>query len=561
MNATILNACGKFLAEARGKIRSRSGITSGIWNAISAAVNSLDPTRYPHDLPSHPLRLQEKYKKYIDQGYHQLIHKGNKNSNATKRTPLLDNLIISLYCDKKLPFGLWVLDDYLQFISGNKMIVDQDTAVIYDRADFYDQARGKYINISESTVWNILNEPIYKPKIDRLRNNRIDHITQKTPHNHRHSPNCSMAKISMDDRTFSRKTAEGLWLNAYVAYEVASQCVLSTVYSTDSMATKHVRECFREMYRTIHDNGLMWPAEVEVENHLMRGIEDDLNAMFTFVTFCPPGMGRSKRAEHFHRGKKYGDEKRNHQGIGRWYGKGAYKIKSNKKDEDQKQPRIPVETLIADDKESILRHHNALHPDQKKYPGMTRWQVLIETMHPSLNEPQESKLFQYLGELTDTSISHNDYCAVQYSKYAIDDLEKTLSQLKPNNYSVKAYYVTQLDGSIDEVYLYQDGRFITRAVKIVKYNESKLERTPLDEQIRANQDKRQAHFRKFEKDGLASIARNLVVETSEPQLYENIVVETVQLPDTDAQGNNAEVEQWMNEYKHPLVRERSITDI
>ena len=243
MNATILNACGKFLAEARGKIRSRSGITSGIWNAISAAVNSLDPTRYPHDLPSHPLRLQEKYKKYIDQGYHQLIHKGNKNSNATKRTPLLDNLIISLYCDKKLPFGLWVLDDYLQFISGNKMIVDQDTAVIYDRADFYDQARGKYINISESTVWNILNEPIYKPKIDRLRNNRIDHITQKTPHNHRHSPNCSMAKISMDDRTFSRKTAEGLWLNAYVAYEVASQCVLSTVYSTDSMATKHVREC------------------------------------------------------------------------------------------------------------------------------------------------------------------------------------------------------------------------------------------------------------------------------------------------------------------------------
>ena len=71
MNATILNACGKFLAEARGKIRSRSGITSGIWNAISAAVNSLDPTRYPHDLPSHPLRLQEKYKKYIDQGYHQ----------------------------------------------------------------------------------------------------------------------------------------------------------------------------------------------------------------------------------------------------------------------------------------------------------------------------------------------------------------------------------------------------------------------------------------------------------------------------------------------------------
>ncbi|MEI3469561.1 MAG: hypothetical protein V8Q76_13165 [Bacteroides intestinalis] len=34
--------------------------------------------------------------------------------------------------------------------------------------------------------------------------------------------------------------------------------------------------------------------------------------------------------------------------------------------------------LIADDMRYVLEFNNSLHPNQKKYPGMTRWQVLYE---------------------------------------------------------------------------------------------------------------------------------------------------------------------------------------
>ena len=41
--------------------------------------------------------------------------------------------------------------------------------------------------------------------------------------------------------------------------------------------------------------------------------------------------------------------------------------------------------LIAEDQEIIRLFNESLHPNQKKYPGMSRWQVLCETMNPNLS--------------------------------------------------------------------------------------------------------------------------------------------------------------------------------
>jgi len=559
-NATILNAIGRYLSEKQGKNKRLGGKTSGIWDAVSDAVNSLDATKYRHSLPSNPLRLKEKYKNYIEHGYSHLIHKGNKNANARKTTDAVERLIISLYCRETLDFGSWVYDNYLQFLSGSLMIVDKETGVMYDRDDFFDPEKGTYIVISRSTVWNIINNPANAIIIDRLRNNRIDHITKNTPYNHRNLPQYSLSKISMDDRTFSRKTTEGTWLNAYAAFDVLSDVALGVVYSTDKPGITMVWNCFREMFRTLDTHKLMWPGEVEVENHLMKDISDDLEAMFNYVTFCAPGLSRSKRAEHKIRALKYGVEKKQHTGIGRYNLKGPYKIKSENKDEDYKQPRIDSEILIADAKNDVHIFNHSPHPDQKLFPGKTRWQVLVENMNPDLGRPQKHKLFRYLGLRTETSIRNNDFASVQYEKYAIDN-QGAIARLKPHNYSVEAYYVPDPDGNIGEVYLYQGDTFITKATKIERYNEAKMERTPEDERIRVDQAKRQAHFFKMEKDGIAEkITRK--IELLEPVNFNEVPIDiVVPEPVTTEQTDDEFTADLLSSYSSNWAREKALKDI
>jgi hypothetical protein len=492
-NATVLNAVAKFSVEISAQRKALGNKLEGVWEVVSNSVNSLDREQYPHTLPSNPIRLKEKLKKYQKEGYVALIHKGIGNNNARLITDKVEKLIMSIYCMENLPFGAWVHEDYLKFIAGNLQIVDAKTGEFFNRDDYYDHKKGNYISISRSTVSNILRNPANAVIIDRLRNNRIDHITKSAPFNHRHKPEYSLSKISADDRTFSRKTIDGKWFNAYAIFDVMSGVILSTVYSADKPNVEMVWDSLRAMYQFVEANNLMWPGEIEVENHLMKDIETELRDMFSYVTFCTPGLSRSKRAEHLIRGKKYGDEKRHQVGIGRWNQKGPYKIKSEGKDEDYKQPRLPIEQLIAEDRESIARYNNALHPDQDKYPGKTRMQVLIENINPDLGRPQKHKLMKYLGHKTETSIRNNDFAQVQYAFYALDN-QQAIAKLKPGNYNVQAYYVPSADGNIENVYFYQGDTFISRATKIERYNEAKIERTEADERIRTNQAKRQAHF-------------------------------------------------------------------
>lgn len=554
-NAMVLNAIGKLAAERTGKLKRMGMRTTGLWDQISEAVNTLDRVRYPHTLPSNPIRLKDKYQSYREHGPSHLIHRGNKNSNARKVTEKIERLIISLYCMSTLPFGNWVHDSYRQFTGGTLTVIDRETGVMFDREDYMDPDTRDYVSISKSTVWNILKNPSNAILIDRLRNNRIDHVTHTTPFNHRRSPQFSLSKISLDDRTLSRKTSDGKPLNAYLAFDVMSDAVIGCVYSTDAPGTGMVWECFRDMYRTIQEHGLMWPCEAEVENHLMRDIETEIRAMFTYVTFCNPGISRAKRAEHKIRAKKYGDEKVHQEGIGRWYGKGPYKVKTENKDEDYKQPRIPVDRLIAEDRESTHRFNHSLHPNQKMFPGKTRWQVLVENQNPDLSRPQRHKLFRFMGLKTETTLRNNDHCQVRYEKYAIDSLD-AISRLKPNNYTVQAYYMPAADGTIDEVFLYQGDTFITKATKIERYNEAKAERTERDEEIRTHQAKRQAHFFKTERDGIREKVTKL--EVIRPMEISTDQVEII--PEPEPVEPIGDVEEILARYRTEYT-ERAISDI
>ncbi len=493
--ACLLNAIKAYITETRTR-RKAIGMRKGeIYTMAANLLAQIDTNKYPHDLPTNPRRLKDRLKKYIDNGYESLIHGNWCNSNSRKVNELVEKLLISIYCMDNLPFGEWVYDYYLQFLSGALQVVDAETGELFNRNEFIDK-NGDYIVLSASTIWNVLNKPDNQALVDRLRNNRIDHITLKTPHNHRKSPQYSLSKISMDDRTLPRKTTDGKWVNLYYAFDVASGCVLGVSISTDKPNHAMVRECMADMYRFIVRHNLKWPAELECENHLMRDIEDSLHRLFPFITFTTPGISRNKRAEHMIRGKKYGDEKKYQEGIGRWNAKGkAFKIKSPNKDEDYKQPRLPLEQIIADEYESIKRYNHEPHPLHK---GKTRWQVLMENVHPQLIEPNPAIILHEIGNKTDTSLRNNDYLRVQYENYAIENYG-ILSKLQPNNYSIEAYYLPDDKGEITEVFMYQGDNYLGRATRIERYQEAKIERTKRDEQIRMEQSKRQAIYHSMEK--------------------------------------------------------------
>jgi hypothetical protein len=199
---------------------------------------------------------------------------------------------------------------------------------------------------------------------------------------------------------------------------------------------------------------------------------------------------------------------------------------------------------VAEDRETSRTYNNDPHPNQKMYPGKTRWQVLLENMNPDLGRPQRHKLFRYLGLKTETSIRNNDFAMVRYARYDIDNLD-ALKRLNPNNYSVNAYYLPEPDGAIQEVFFYQDDMFITRGTRSENYQEAKIERTPEDERIRTDQSKRKAHYFKTEREGIQEkITRKLEIIPSTNYNFDELEPEIVSFPEPEIENIDELIENY-----------------
>ena len=126
--------------------------------------------------------------------------------------------------------------------------------------------------------------------------------------------------------------------------------------------------------------------------------------------------------------KKYGVEKRSQVGIGRWYAR----LEANRPKEEKvydefnntyKEATYTYEQLVADDIRAIHEYNNALHPNQKLYPGLTRWEVLCRYQNPDLAPVDKALLYRFIGEEVRTSIRRSKYCRVHYEDYALPSPE------------------------------------------------------------------------------------------------------------------------------------------
>ena len=543
-NASVLNAIHEvycLMKQSRAKLGHS---IRGFWSNAIIAVNEVRLSK-GHTLPSKEVPLKRVYAKYIATGYSSLISGKYCNDNSRKVTSKLENLIMSLYSMPNKPFATQTHALYLLFVTGKLEVLDQKTGELFNLKDFYED--DKPIVVGETTVWNYLNHPANRPIVDKVRMGPHRYNNVHRPHHHRHAPTFSFSKISMDDRDLPRKCDNGKWVKAYYAYDVTSGCVIGRSYSLFKNEELFL-DCMRDMFRLIERENFGMPMEVEVENHLVNKFFDDLGNMFPFVRICAPGNSQEKRAEHFNRAKKYGVEMKTQNGIGRWWSKHeAYTVDRDRKgDEFVEKNQLPYERLVADDLKACKDYNNQLHPKQKKHPGKTRWQVLVENMNPQAPQVSKAVVYKAIGNKTETSIRRNHYATVMGAKYEIPNFS-IMDKLTPGNYSVDAFYLPDEDGMIGEVFMYQANVFICKATKIDTYNESKAEATSIDYENYRKQSITVSKFDAATKNGKQELASAVLIQSEVLKEALEAPVEIVEpIKDVDAPITVSEIDELIN---------------
>lgn len=533
-NASVLNACIRLYNNAKAVHKTMGEKYN--WEEMAQAVDCYRDL-FGHTLPTSTLRFRKKVATYKRDSYSCLISGKFGNQSARKVDYKTERLILGIAVLPNKPFNTNVAELYNSFVCGELDVYDPETGELFNPDDFTEKD-GEPRVLSEATINNYLNKPKNRVLVEHALSSWTTFMHEQMPHVHRHAPEFSFSKISFDDRDLPRKLKDTkIRPKAYYAYDVASQAVVGFAYNRNKNVDLVV-DMFRSMFRLIERKGWNCPAQVEVENHLMSQWKDNFlkaGVMFPFVRFCAPQNSQEKYAEPLNGAKKKAVEHRNHLGIGRFYAKDRhYRVESKKvfdelNDTYEDKQYYSWEQLIAEDMNDVMEFNNSKHPNQKKYPGMTRWQVLEANMNPTLQPINKAVMARYIGEHVETSIRRNSYCRVNYTDWWLSSTE-VLEKLAPNNYKVDAYYLPDDDGNFTEVYIYQNGQLIDQLQNVGTFNTADAEQTDEDKAIFVEQQKKISHFNKYVRDNEIS-----AVGVSKPQPERLKVVEVVELPSMETE--------------------------
>nr|DAT85539.1 MAG TPA: hypothetical protein [Caudoviricetes sp.] len=532
-NASVLNTCIKLYERAATAQKLFGGKYD--WSMMAATIEILRK-HFGHTLPASTLRFRKKVNDYKANGYACLISGKFGNQCARKVDHKTERLILGIAVLPNKPWNTNVLELYNSFVTGELDVYDPETGEMFNPDDFTDK-NGEPMALSEATITNYLNKPKNKILIDKALLSYTAFSHEVAPHMHRHHGEFSLSKVSFDDRDLPRKLKDTrIRPKAYYAYDVTSGCCIGCAYNR-AKNVDLVVDMFRNMFRLLDRQGWGCPAEVEVENHLMSQWRDSFlraGVMFPFVRFCAPMNSQEKHAEQFNGAKKRSIEHRNHVGVGRFFAKSRqYRTESNKVFDEFNNTYVEKEyytwdELIADDMRDIYEYNHALHPNQKKYKGMTRWDVLVANINPTLQPLDKATIARYVGERVGTTIRRNSYCRVAGEDWWLSKTE-AIELLAPNDYRVEAYYLTDEDGKITDMFIYQGDMYIDRLENIGTYNTARAEQTEEDERIFTEQRKKISHFNKYVEDN--AIGRVGVIERDpRPRTIE---VEEVIVPESE----------------------------
>ena len=526
------------------------------WDMMAEAIDVLKQ-EYGHTLPTSTLRFRKKVAEFKKKGYACLISGKFGNQSARKVDHRTERLILGLAVLPNKPFNSNVHDMYLSFVCGELEVYDPETGELFCPDDFT-LKNGEPKTLSEGTINNVLNAPKNKLMVEHALSTYTTFMHEQMPHMHRHSGRFSLSQITMDDVDLTRKLKDTKQrVHAYYAYDVVSQCVLGASYGRKKDESLVV-DCFRNMFRTIARHGWGIPAGIEVENHLMSQYRDGFlraGEVFPFVHFCAPQNSQEKYAEPLNGAKKRSIIHKNHTGIGRFYGKGKWrqeykKVSDEWNDTYEDREYFTWEELVADDRADSAEWNNTLHPDQKRYLGMTRWQVLVANVNPTLLPYDARMLARHIGAAVETSVRRNSTVRVAHEDWWLSSTT-ALERLAPNNYKVTAYYLPDEEGQPTDVYLYQGDRYIDKVERVETFNRVMAEQTDEDVVKFIEQQKKVAGFRKYVTDnaiqrvGVMKTKVELTIEDGEdlevptPQAEEELPLPPIMATDWSRAGVDA----------------------
>lgn len=553
VNASVIEAVMRAMEDATFMRKAmKAGPVN--WGELAGAI-SYYQAEFGHTLPVSSNRFKKRVNDFKANGYESLISRKFMNQNRRKVTYDIERLLLSIDAQPEQPFNTTVWEQYNLFVQGELELYDPETGEVLNPADFTDKD-GNPLVLSPATVANYLNNPKNKALRGKLHMSQWDFNNAYRPYHLRSIGEYSLSKVSLDDRDLPRPMKDGNRVKAYYAYDVVSGAVVGYAYNRYK-TTELFLDCMRNMFQTLDWNGMYIPAELEVEHHLVSDFADGLmqaGTVFPLIRWCNPGNSREKRAEHKNREKKYGVEKRTQVGIGRWYAKLEANRPKEEKVYDEKNNTYKVKTysyeeLVADDIRAIQTFNAQPHPNQKRYPGMSRWDVLCAHQNPNLAPWDKAVLYRFIGQHTETTIRQNTYCTVMYNQYGLPSPE-IIEKLEPRNYKVDAYYLPDADGTINEVYIYQNGRYIATCKPVARYNENTAEQTEYDKAAYTEQSKYVAQFDKMMKDG--KIKRVGILAKEEAKLITEVQAEAVPLP-TQAEEEDYSAYMDISAFEHDAV--------
>ncbi len=471
-DAAILNAL-KLLMQDKKQLKALTGGSVGkFWDSALVIIKDVS-LQFPNTLPASVRRLKPRYNDYATDGYGALISDRVGNDNTRKVDANIHRLLHSIAYSHNKPYAKEVHDYYQRYMAGEIDVVCLETGELLDRSLFYDSENATKLSVS--AVYQYLNLPFGTILTAKKRTSSLEYSTKIKPHVHRSAPQYSFSKVTMDDISIPFKMADGNRVWAYQIFDVTSGAVVGCSFGKEKN-----RQLFTDaiinMFHLVANKGWGMPAEIEVEQHIANTFADDLLAegnVFPFVRFCRGGNPQEKRAEGFIGGKKKSLQ-RKREGFQR---RPFASLEANRMNEDADKIVYSYDVIVANEQMDIIKWNTTMHPDQVKYKGLTRWQVLCSQQNPGLNLPEKPMLAQYIGYKTTTTIQRSQYVQVQYNKYILPTPE-LMKQV--NSLQVTAYYIPQEDGSIPEVYLYQSDTYLCTAGLIAKFNESQAERTDAD---------------------------------------------------------------------------------
>lgn len=474
-NASVLKAVALLKSAREYEIISKGFKPTGIFNSLSADVNSFNYVLkkqfgIKHSLPAHPLRFKEVFYKFNNKHYDRLISKHHKNTNSKKVTNPVVILLNNLFAGTKVkPSPTEIARQYESFLSGYLDVFSKETGEQFFPAG--------YPKLSKGTITSYLNQWSNRIGTHAKRSGNRQILMQK--YNVYHSldkPKFAGEIISVDDRQPPFKYAKNKRAWFYMGIDLGSEAW--TVWVHGKTKEGIIVDFYRQLVRNYHEWGFQLPAELEAESSLNSSFKNTFlkqGRMFSHVRI-EANKARAKKVERYFGKFRYQFENKREGWIGRPHAKNeSNQIRPGK------EVLIPYNQIIENSYEDIETWNNSPHSE---YPDKTRWEVFVEKQHPDLKPTNYRKFLPYLGYKTETSCNVG-IIKLQGGEYLLGDKgaiysgDKLITLMKNvEGKKVDVYWLDGNDGNIIKALVYIKDQYMCEAIAKPTYSRSKIGRTP-----------------------------------------------------------------------------------